>query len=111
MQASSSLMSGISELLLLRLLAERQMYGYELARAIRTTTRQAISVGEGVLYPVLHSLERRGWLKARRCTVNGRTRVYYALTRAGLRHLKKITQEWRRISGGVDAALLDARYA
>lgn len=111
MQASSSLMSGISELLLLRLLAERQMYGYELARAIRTTTRQAISVGEGVLYPVLHSLERRGWLKARRCIVNGRTRVYYALTRAGLRHLKKITQEWRRISGGVDAALLDAHHA
>jgi PadR family transcriptional regulator PadR len=111
MQASSSLMSGISELLLLRLLSQRQMYGYELARAIRTTTRQAISVGEGVLYPVLHSLERRGWLKARRCTVNGRTRIYYALTRAGLRHLKKITQEWRRISGGVDAALLGARYA
>jgi PadR family transcriptional regulator PadR len=111
MQASSSLMSGISELLLLRLLSERRMYGYELARAIRTTTRQAISVGEGVLYPALHSLERRGWLKARRCTVNGRTRVYYALTRAGLRHLKKITQEWRRISGGVDAALRDARYA
>lgn len=111
MQASSSLMSGISELLLLRLLSERQMYGYELARAIRATTRQAISVGEGVLYPALHSLERRGWLKARRCTVNGRTRIYYALTRAGLRHLNKMTQEWRRISGGVDAALLDARYA
>ena len=111
MQASSSLMSGISELLLLRLLAERQMYGYELARAIRSTTRQAISVGEGVLYPVLHTLERRGWLKARRCTVNGRTRVYYSLTRSGRRHLKKITQDWRRISGGVDAALLDPKYA
>ena len=111
MQASSSLMSGISELLLLRLLAERQMYGYELARAVRSTTRQAITVGEGVLYPVLHSLERRGWLKARRRTVNGRTRVYYALTRGGQGHLKKITQEWRRISGGVNAALLDPRHA
>jgi PadR family transcriptional regulator PadR len=110
-QASSSLMSGISELLLLRLLAERQMYGYELARAIHSTTRHAISVGEGVLYPVLHTLERRGWLKARRCTVNGRTRVYYSLTRGGRRHLKKITQDWRRISGGVDAALLDPKYA
>jgi PadR family transcriptional regulator PadR len=104
-------MSGVSELLLLRLLAEREMYGYELARAIRTTTRQAISVGESVLYPVLHSLERRGWLKARRCTVNGRTRVYYSLTRGGQRHLAKMTQEWRRISGGVDAALLGAHSA
>jgi PadR family transcriptional regulator, regulatory protein PadR len=111
MQSSSSLMSGISELLLLSLLAERQMYGYELARAIRSTTRHAISVGEGVLYPVLHTLERRGWLKARRCAVNGRTRVYYSLTSGGRRHLKKITQDWRRISGGVDAALLDPKYA
>jgi len=110
-QPSSSLMSGISELLLLRLLAERQMYGYELARAIRSTTRHAISVGEGVLYPVLHTLERRGWLKARRCTVNGRTRVYYSLTSGGRRHLKKITEDWHRISGGVDAALLDPKYA
>ena len=108
MQASASLMSGVSELLLLRLLAERQMYGYELARAIRSTTRQAISVGEGVLYPALHTLERRGWLKARRCTVNGRTRVYYALTRGGHRRLAKMTQEWHRISGGVDAALRGA---
>jgi PadR family transcriptional regulator, regulatory protein PadR len=107
-QATSPLMSGISELLLLRLLSQRQMYGYELARAIRSTTREAISVGEGVLYPALHSLERRGWLKARRCTVGGRTRVYYSLTRGGQRHLEKMTREWRRISGGVDAALLDA---
>jgi PadR family transcriptional regulator PadR len=41
-------MSGISELLLLKLLSQRQMYGYELARAIRSSTREAISVGEGV---------------------------------------------------------------
>jgi PadR family transcriptional regulator, regulatory protein PadR len=111
LQASSALMSGVSELLLLRVLSEREMYGYELARAIRSNTRQAISVGEGVLYPVLHSLEHRGWLKARRCTVNGRTRVYYALTRGGERHLTKITQEWRRISGGVEAALHGGQHA
>ena len=104
-------MSGVSELLLLRLLAERQMYGYELARAIRITTHQAIAVGESVLYPTLHTLERRGWLKARRCAVNGRTRVYYALTQSGQRHLKKMTQEWRRISGGVEAALLGGQRA
>ncbi len=111
MQATSPLMSGISELLLLRLLSQRQMYGYELARAIRSSTREAIRVGEGVLYPALHSLERRGWLKARRCMVGGRTRVYYLLTRGGRRHLEKMTREWRRISGGVDAALLDATHA
>jgi len=98
-------MSGVSELLLLNLLAEREMYGYELARAIRVTTKDAISVGEGVLYPVLHTLERRGWLRARRRVVGGRTRVYYSLKPAGRRRLGAMNQEWRRIAGGVQAAL------
>jgi PadR family transcriptional regulator PadR len=111
MQASSPLMSGISELLLLKLLSQEPMYGYELARAIRTTTRDAISVGEGVLYPALHGLERKGWLKAKRRLVSGRTRVYYSLTPGGRSHLEKMTREWRRISGGVDAALLGASRA
>ena len=111
MNTSSSLMSGIPELLLLNLLAEREMYGYELARAIRATTQDAISVGESVLYPALHSLEHRGWLRARRRAVNGRTRVYYALTPAGRRRLSIMTEEWRRISGGVAHALLGGSHA
>src|SRR5579872_3602102 len=102
---TSALMSGVSELLLLNLLAEREMYGYELARAVRTTTREAIAVGESVLYPTLHALEQRSWLKARRRTVAGRTRVYYSLTSAGRRRLALMNREWRRIADGVDAAL------
>ena len=69
-------MSGVPELLLLRLLENREMYGYELVRAIREVTGEAISLGEGVIYPVLHSLERNGSLKAKRKPVGGRTRVY-----------------------------------
>src|SRR5437762_8690668 len=67
-------MSGVPELLVLRLLSTREMYGYELARAVRESTRQAISLGEGVLYPALHAMESRGFVKARRRTVSGRTR-------------------------------------
>jgi PadR family transcriptional regulator, regulatory protein PadR len=105
-RSGSSLMSGVPELLLLKLLAEREMYGYELARAVRTTTHDAISVGESVLYPALHTLEQRGLLRARRRSVNGRARVYYAITPGGQRRLEKMTLEWRRIAGGVEAALL-----
>jgi len=67
-----SFMAGVPELLVLRLLARREMYGYELARLIRLVTREAISLGENVLYPALHSLEARGLLRARRRTVGGR---------------------------------------
>jgi PadR family transcriptional regulator PadR len=57
------------------------------------------------LYPALHTLERRGWLRARRRAVSGRTRVYYSLTPAGKRRLGAMNREWRRISSGVQAAL------
>ena len=98
-------MSGVPELLLLRLLQQREMYGYELVRSIRQVTGEAIALGEGVIYPVLHSLERNGSLKSRRRSVGGRTRVYYSLTAKGRRRLAQLTDEWGRIKGGITSAL------
>ncbi len=76
-------MSGVPELLLLRLLHDQEMYGYELVRSIKQVTNEAISLGEGVIYPVLHGLERNGSLKSKRKAVGGRTRVYYSVTKKG----------------------------
>jgi len=98
-------MSGVPELLVLRLLIRREMYGYELVKSIKAATGEAISLGEGVVYPALYSLEQRGALKARRKVVNGRSRVYYAVTRKGRRRLVHLTDEWQRVSGGIRAAL------
>lgn len=98
-------MSGVPELLLLRQLQGAEMYGYELVKAIRTTTADAISLGEGVIYPVLHSLEASGALKARRKKVGGRTRVYYSLTSKGGKRLEKLQGEWERVQSGISAAL------
>jgi len=98
-------MSGVPELLLLRLLAQKDMYGYELVRAIRSVTADAISLGEGVVYPSLHGLERSGALSAERRAVDGRTRVYYSITSKGRQRLAALTDEWARIRGGITAAL------
>ena len=98
-------MSGVPELLLLKLLDGNEMYGYELVRSIREVTGEAISLGEGVIYPVLHSLERGGSLKARRKKVEGRTRVYYSLNAKGRQRLKKLQDEWHRVRSGITAAL------
>ncbi len=104
-QTNPPFMSGVPELLLLRLLAQREMYGYELVKSIRLVTSEAISLGEGVIYPVLHGLERKGALKAKRKTVDGRTRVYYSVTAEGRKRLDRLQGEWHRIQSGITAAL------
>jgi len=98
-------MSGVPELLVLRLLAHREMYGYELVKAVRLITDEAIVLGEGVIYPALHSLERSGSLQATRKPVNGRTRVYYSVTQKGQQRLDELSDDWQRISGGINSAL------
>lgn len=98
-------MSGVPELLLLRQLQAKEMYGYELVKSIRSVTGEAISLGEGVIYPVLHSLEEGGALKSRRKKVTGRTRVYYSLTAKGRTRLGKLQGEWERVQSGITAAL------
>ncbi len=104
-------MSGVPELLVLRLLARQDMYGYELVKAVRVVTGEAIALGEGVIYPALHGLEKNGALKATRQAVNGRTRVYYSVTTKGQRRLDRLTAEWDRVSSGVRAALVGDEQA
>ena len=104
-QSNPPFMSGVPELLLLRLLDNREMYGYELVRSIREVTSEAISLGEGVIYPALHSLERNGSLKSKRKPVGGRTRVYYSVTKKGHDRLEKLQNDWQRIRTGITSAL------
>ena len=99
--SNPNFMNGVPELLILRLLSKQEMYGYELVQAISDYTRQTISLGEGVVYPVLHGLEAGGYLKARRKAVGGRTRVYYAITAAGQRRLKEMASTWQKITTAI----------
>jgi PadR family transcriptional regulator PadR len=98
-------MTGVPELLVLRLLSRQEMYGYELVKSIQVATGEAISFGEGVVYPALYGLEQRGALKSRRKVVSGRSRVYYALTATGRQRLAHLTEEWQRVTDGVLSAL------
>lgn len=106
-QSNPPFMSGVPELLVLRLLAGRAMYGYEIVKAVRLVTGETIGLGEGVIYPVLHGLESTGALKAKRQAVNGRERVYYTVTAKGQRRLEHLSEEWKRVSSGVNSALED----
>jgi PadR family transcriptional regulator PadR len=102
---NSALMSGVPELVVLSVLAGREMYGYEIARSIKIITREALTLGEGVLYPALHAMQARRLLRARSTRVDGRTRIYYGLTAQGKARLARLSEDWRRMSRGVAAIL------
>jgi PadR family transcriptional regulator PadR len=103
-------MNGVPELLILRLLQQQEMYGYELVQAIRDSTDAVIAVGEGVVYPALHALERDGALKSRRKTVNGRSRIYYSVTAAGSRRLADLSKTWTSLSAAIQTVLTGGRH-
>ncbi len=94
-------MAGVPELMILRRLQNRALYGYEIVAAIRTETGDVVSLGEGVVYTVLHALERDGALKTHRKTVDGRSRVYYALTPTGARRYTELAQTWTTLADAI----------
>lgn len=109
--SSSSFLNGVPELLVLQILRDREMYGYELVQAIRDRSGEEIVLAEGVVYPVLHALERDGALAARRQTVNGRSRIYYSLTETGTSRLMALAATWRRLTSAIGTILGEPGHA
>ena len=110
-ETNPNFMAGVPELMILRLLQDREMYGYEIVQAIRAETGDVVSLGEGVVYTVLHALERDGALKSRRKSVEGRSRIYYAVTAAGLRRYGDLATTWTTLAGAIQSVMKGSRYA
>lgn len=104
-KTNAAFMSGVPELLILRLLSREEMYGYELVRAIRVVSGEAFALAEGVVYPVLHGLEQKRLLKAKEKTFEGRSRIYYTVTPKGKKRLQELTSDWQRVQNGITTVL------
>ena len=109
-ETNPNFMNGVPELLILRLLQQEEMYGYEIVQAIRSRTEAVIAVGEGVVYPVLHGLERDGALKSRRKTVNSRSRIYYSVTPAGSHRLADLSETWTSLTAAIQKMLMGGKH-
>lgn len=98
------LLKGVLTLLLLRLLADRESYGYETVQRLREVGLSGIS--EGTVYPALTRLEREGRISARLVPSSaGPARKYYRPTPAGHSALTAGTADWRSLAGLVNAVL------
>lgn len=97
MKIDKGLMGGSSTLLVLSLLAEKDCYGYEMIRTLEERSDKTFLYSEGTLYPILHKLESKGWVRSyKERTEVGRERKYYALTGSARRSLHRNGNSGRR---------------
>ena len=107
MDARIDLPQGTLDLLILKTLALEPQHGWAISERIQQISRDVLQVQQGSLYPALHRLERKGWIKAEwGVSDNNRKAKYYALTRAGQKQLESDEHAWRKLSTAV-AHVLD----
>ena len=105
MAVEKTLLSGSMTMLLLKLLDEKDMYGYEMIDTLRQKSNNVFELKAGTLYPLLHSLEEKGFLKSYEQEYAGKTRKYYSITKEGKKQLVKITEDWNEYKTAVTNVL------
>jgi PadR family transcriptional regulator, regulatory protein PadR len=97
---------GTLDLLILRTLALESVHGWAISERLQQISSDALQVPQGSLYPALHRLERRGWIKAHWDTSeNNRRAKYYELTRTGRKQLETEILAWRKLAAVVSLVL------
>jgi PadR family transcriptional regulator, regulatory protein PadR len=97
---------GTLDLLILKAVALEPQHGWAISERLHQISSEALLIRQGSLYPALHRLERRGWIKARwGTTQNNRKAKYYELTRKGRDELDAQTTAWRKLAATVGQVL------
>jgi transcriptional regulator len=93
---------GTLDMLILQVLALQPAHGYAIAQRLQQTSREVVQVNQGSLYPALHRLEQKGWLRSEwRQSDAGREAKFYTLTRAGRKQLAAEKEAWSRLTRAV----------
>ena len=99
---SLELLQGTLDLLVLKTLALEPMHGWGISQRIQQVSQDVLQVGQGSLYPALHRLEAKGWIRSEwAASENNRRARFYSLTRAGKKQLEAELANWQRISGAI----------
>jgi len=102
MKQKTDLLQGTLDMLILKVVASGAIHGYGIAQRIRQISQEVLQVQQGSLYPALHRLEERKWLRGEwREAETGREAKFYSLTKAGRRQLDIEATEWERLSEAV----------
>ena len=102
----SDLLQGTLGLLILKVVALGPIHGYAISQRIREMSREVLQVQQGSLYPALHRLEEKKWLKAEwGAAESGREAKFYALTTAGRKQLEAEEASYERLTGAIRLVL------
>jgi len=111
MNFDKNLLGGTTGLLLLSLLSDQDMYGYEIIKELERRSDSSFQFKEGTLYPVLHKLENMGWLKSYLSKGDaGRERKYYQITVKGKKQLTLEKEQWEVFTQSVEKVVFGGQY-
>jgi len=106
MPPSTDLLQGTLDLLILQTLAPGPMHGWGVAQRIQQISKDVLQIGQGSLYPALHRLEYKGWIRADwGNSENNRRAKFYALTATGRKQLETELESWERLSAAIALVL------
>src|SRR5207244_9829120 len=97
------ILQGTLDMLILQILSLQPAHGYGIAQRLEQISKSVVQVNQGSLYPALHRLEQKGWLKAGwKQSETAREAKFYSLTPAGRKQLAVERDSWARLSGAVN---------
>jgi len=105
MSGNKSLISGSTSMLLLSLLSEKDMYGYEMIETLHQRSNHVFDLKAGTLYPLLHTLEEKQYLESYEDLESAKPRKYYRITKKGRKYLKEISYEWQEYAQAVKGVI------
>lgn len=106
MPPSTDLLQGTLDMLILRAVATEPLHGWAIALRIQEVSENVLQIGQGSLYPALHRLEYKGWIRAEwGASENNRKARFYSLTAAGRKQLNAELANWNRLTGAINLVL------
>lgn len=106
MPPPTDLLQGTLDMLILKALAAAPQHGWAIAQRIEQVSENVLQIGQGSLYPALHRLEYKGWIRAQwGASENNRKARYYSLTATGRKQLESELDNWDRLTGAINLVL------
>ena len=111
MKINKELLKGSTKMLILEMVKDENMYGYQMIKKLKEKSNNVFEFKEGTLYPILHSLEEEELISSYWDDTTGKKRKYYAITTKGKKILKEKNEEWKIFSESVNRVIGGVSFA